>query len=515
MSLSRHISPWGLYFTAIGSIIGSGWLLAPYYTAKLAGPLAIIAWLIGGAIIILVALSFAEISTKYPVSGGIVRLIQLTHGTSMSMLIGWISWASLVMIPAIEVQASLQYSSHFFPQLTFHSNNHVTPLGFGVAAVLMGMFIVVNSAGIKFVTLVNNYIGWWKIIIPILISLLLISMHFEPQNFSDNIAHPYPSLKDMLMSIATGGVIFSYVGFRAVIELAGEAKNPQRDIPRTIILALLTCAAIYILLQIAFIGALDPKDLLHGWGQVSFIGDAGPLVNLVTSLGISWILLILYFDTVASPAGTSLIATATTSRVTYAMAKAGHLPKLFSKTNKANVPIFAILINYVVGLLFFLPFSGWQGMISFLVSTSVLAYALGPIVLMSMRLQKEHTAPFFKLPYAKFLCPLIFYLCTLIIYWTGWSNIWKLGILIFVGLIIIALTNIANKATKTISHLRHTSWIVLYLVALMIVSYLGHFGGKNILGFGFDFMVLAVVSTITYWYALKNRLPQMLEIEFN
>ena len=91
MSLNRHISPWGLYFTAIGSIIGSGWLLAPYYTAKLAGPMAIVAWLLAVVIIILVALTFAEISTKYPVSGGIVRLIQLTHGPSMSMLIGWTS----------------------------------------------------------------------------------------------------------------------------------------------------------------------------------------------------------------------------------------------------------------------------------------------------------------------------------------------------------------------------------------------------------------------------------------
>ncbi|MBT3812586.1 MAG: APC family permease [Gammaproteobacteria bacterium] len=515
MSLNRHISPWGLYFTAIGSIIGSGWLLAPYYTAKLAGPMAIVAWLLAVVIIILVALTFAEISTKYPVSGGIVRLIQLTHGPSMSMLIGWTSWASLVMIPAIEVQASLQYCSHFFPQLIFHSNDHVTLFGFLVAAILMGLFVVVNSIGIKFVTLVNNYIGWWKIIIPVFISLLLLFLHFDPQNFSNSIAHPYPSFKDTLMSIATGGVIFAYVGFRSVIELAGEARNPQRDIPRTIIFALLTCALIYILLQIAFIGALDPKYLQHGWGRLSFIDKAGPLVNVVTSLGISWILLILYFDAVASPSGTSLIATATTSRVTYSMAIAGYLPKLFSKTNNANVPIYAILINYVVGLLFFLPFSGWQGMISFLVSTSVLAYALGPIVLMSMRLQKEHTATHFKLPFAKIMCPVIFYLCTLIIYWTGWNNVWKLGILIFSGLIIITLTSLTNKTKNNLFHLRHTSWMLFYLAALMVVSYLGHFGGKAILGFGIDFLVLAAISIITYWYALENRLPEVFEIEIN
>jgi len=132
-----------------------------------------------------------------------------------------------------------------------------------------------------------------------------------------------------------------------------------------------------------------------------------------------------------------------------------------------------------------------------------------------MRLQKEHTATHFKLPFAKIMCPVIFYLCTLIIYWTGWNNVWKLGILIFSGLIIITLTSLTNKTKNNLFHLRHTSWMLFYLAALMVVSYLGHFGGKAILGFGIDFLVLAAISIITYWYALENRLPEVFEIEIN
>lgn len=509
MSLSRRITPMGLYFTALGSIIGSGWLMAPYYSAKLAGPLSIVAWLIGLVVIVLVALTFAEISTKYPVAGGIVRLIQYSHGSGISVIIGWASWASLVLIPAIEVQASLQYCSYFFPQLILHGGNHVTLLGFIVAAVLMGFFIFINSIGIRLVTRINNLIGGWKIFIPIFMSVILLVMHFDPSNFANTAQHTYPNFQHVLMSVATGGIVFAYVGFRAVVELAEEAKNPQRDIPRTIILALLTCAVIYIILQIAFIGALNPKDLMQGWENLAFVGDASPMVNIITSLGIAWLLILLYFDAVASPSGTSLIATATTSRVTYAMAKGGYLPKIFAKTNKSNVPIYAILINYVVGLLFFLPFSGWQGMVSFLVSTSVLAYGLGPIVLMSMRLQHDHSGTYFKLPMAKILCPVIFYLCTLIIYWTGWAIIWKLAILMMVGAIVMGGSQLLSKKRLPKDHLIATSWLAFYIIALVFVSYFGHFGGKDVFGFGADFIVIAVVSFIVYCLALKTRLPTL------
>jgi amino acid transporter len=508
MPLKRNITRTGLYFTSIGSIIGSGWLFAPFYAAQLAGPLAIASWIIGAFIILLTAFSFIEISTKYPIAGGIVRLVQFSHGTPTSLVVSWLSWASLVLIPAIEVQASLQYCSHFFPQLILHNDDHVSLFGFTVAAVLMAIFIMINAVGIKVVTIINNYIGVWKIIIPILVSIVLILTHFNSNNFASNNIHPYPDVKHMLQSLAIGGVVFAFVGFRAVIELAGESKNPQRDIPITIILSIFTCMIMYILLQIAFIGALKPTDITNGWAQLNFTSESSPMIGLVATLALGWILTILFIDAIASPSGTSLLATTTTARVSFAMAKAGYLPAFFGKTNRSGAPVYAIIINYLVGLLFFLPFSGWQGMISFLVSTSVFAYGLGPIVLISFRLQHNHQAKFFKLPFASVLCPLIFYFSGLLMYWTGWNTIWKLIALVIIGIMVMGLSNIIKHKKYHYEHLAALLWLLGYLIGLGVISYLGSFGGKHIISFGYDFIVFAIFSVIMFkigiHYRLKN-----------
>ena len=78
-SSTRRISPLMLLMLSINGIIGSGWLFAPFYAAKVAGPGALIAWLIGGFAAILIALTFAELSVMLPVSGGTAHIPQLSH----------------------------------------------------------------------------------------------------------------------------------------------------------------------------------------------------------------------------------------------------------------------------------------------------------------------------------------------------------------------------------------------------------------------------------------------------
>ena len=124
-SSSRRISPFLLFMLSMNGIIGSGWLFAPMYAAKIAGPAAIISWLIGGIAAILIALTFAELSTMLPVAGGTAHIPQLSHGAFASFLLSWIAWITSLMLAPIEVQAVLQYSSLFFPSLTHIVNGNV------------------------------------------------------------------------------------------------------------------------------------------------------------------------------------------------------------------------------------------------------------------------------------------------------------------------------------------------------------------------------------------------------
>src|SRR5699024_11031705 len=101
----------------IGSIIGSGWLFGALDAAETAGPAAVIAWAIGGVMMAFIALSYAELSTMFPMSGGVVRFPQFAFGSFTSYTIGWITWLSVASTTSIEVMAALQYANSYIPWL--------------------------------------------------------------------------------------------------------------------------------------------------------------------------------------------------------------------------------------------------------------------------------------------------------------------------------------------------------------------------------------------------------------
>src|SRR3989344_8443446 len=115
--LTRRFTPISLLTLSMNGMIGSAWLFAPFYAAKIAGSSAIIAWLIGGLATALIALTFAELSVLLPVAGGTAQIPQLSHGTFTSFILSWIAWLSALTMAPIEVQAVLQYASTYFASL--------------------------------------------------------------------------------------------------------------------------------------------------------------------------------------------------------------------------------------------------------------------------------------------------------------------------------------------------------------------------------------------------------------
>src|SRR5476649_1466321 len=106
--LNRRFTPFSLLLLSINGMVGSAWLFAPLYAAKIAGPAAIIAWLIGGIATVVIALTFAELSVMFPVAGGTAQIPQLSHGTFTSFIMSWVAWLAALTMAPIEVQAILQ-----------------------------------------------------------------------------------------------------------------------------------------------------------------------------------------------------------------------------------------------------------------------------------------------------------------------------------------------------------------------------------------------------------------------
>src|SRR5699024_5722929 len=247
--LRREMGLVGILFSAVGSIIGSGWLFGALFAAEEAGPASVYAWAIGGILIMFIGLVYSELGTMFPVSGGVIRYPQISFGSFTSYSHGWMSWLAAASTTAIEVMAALQYANNYFPQLQ-RLNQGVpvlTGTGMTVAILLLALFSVVNVFGIRWFAKLNNVLVWWKLIIIVLVIIAFVYTVFNPEHFTNEAAggfFPY-GWKGVFSAVATAGVAFSFLGFRQGIELAGETKNPGRNVPIAIIGSVVITIIIY------------------------------------------------------------------------------------------------------------------------------------------------------------------------------------------------------------------------------------------------------------------------------
>ncbi|NVO55084.1 APC family permease [Rhodobacteraceae bacterium B1Z28] len=501
--LKRDIGLVGLTFISVGGIIGSGWLFGPMLAVQHAGPAAVLSWVIGAVAMFVLAITFAEISAMLPIPGGIARVPQFSHGNIVSMAMGWTAWIGYNTTAPIEVEAMLKYLAPYAPWLHTAETGDLTGAGIAVALCFMLLFVAVNALGVKFFTQVNAILTWAKIAIPVVLSVLLIVSRFEVKNFTqpDGFA-PY-GLQGVLAAVSTGGVIFSFIGFRHVVDMAGEVRNPKFAIPAALILSIVLCAAIYLGLQIAFIGALDPAMFKNGWASLSFGGE-GPLDAVIMSVGIVWFLSLLNVGAVIGPFGNGLVATGSNARIALALSKNGFLPKRLLILSSFGVPLWALALNFLIGILFLLtiPFTT---VIALNGAAIVLSFAVGPIAVVCLRrLMPDHPRSI-RIPAVKLVAVSAFAIATLIVYWSGWDTIWRLGIALIVGMALL-LVRFRNRLDEM--DVTEALWLVPYLSGIGLISYLGQFGegAQKQIPFGWDIALCALFSSIIFGLAVRSSL---------
>jgi amino acid transporter len=519
--MRRDIGVIGLLFAAVGSIIGSGWLFGALTATQIAGPAAIFSWLIGAVLIILIGLVFAELGTMFPVSGGVVRFPHLAFGSFASYSMGWITWVAAATVAPIEVEGALQYATRYAPftkQHTLSSGEIVhtlTGLGYVVAVLAMAFFVVVNYFGVRWFARVNNVAVWWKLGIITLVVIAFFVTAFHGSNFHEH-GFSTDGLHGVFTAIATGGIVFSYLGFRQGVELAGETNNPKRNIPLAVIGSVILTAIIYIALQIAFIAAVDPGDLAHGWSNLSFKNDFGPLAAIASAIGLGWLAVLLYIDAIISPADTGLIYTTVTARISYAMGRNGNAPHGLSKTTQRGVPLVSLIVTFIVGLIVFLPFPSWQQLVGFITSATVLSFGSGPLVLAAMRRELPDHPRTFRLPFGDVIPFIAFYASNLIVYWAGWTVDWKLFVTVLIGFVLLVFFQLTGKGTAPRLDWRAgATWVIPWLAGLALISYFGDYpeqkadaGNTGDITFGWGFLALLGLSIIVYALALSVRLPR-------
>jgi amino acid transporter len=497
-------------------VIGSGWLLGALNATQIAGPAAIISWVVGAAAVMLLALIHAELGGMHAVNGGLARFPHYAFGSLVGFGMGWIYWLGSVTLAPVETEAALQYADKYVNEgLGFHVVHQVngkavilSAPGYAVAAVLMLAFTVVNLYGARRLSRTNTTIVWWKIAIPVLTIIVLLVVSFKGSNFSAGNGFAPTGVKGILSAIASGGVIFAYLGFEQAIQFGGETANPARNIPFAVIGAMAIGATVYILLELAFVGALDPSAAAHGWAKLSFTNNFGPYAALASGLGLGWLAVILYIDAFVSPAGTGLIYSGSSARVSYALGRNGYIPHAFDALSERGVPWVSILFSFAVGMIVFLPFPGWQKLVAFITSATVIIFSAQCLSLAAMRRQLPDHERSFRLPCAAVLAPLGFVVANMIVLFSGWNTNWKLFVAIVLGLLLLAASQLSRPVAERVAlDWKAAAWMWPWLIGLAVISFLGSFdGGSGDLPFGADIAVTGVLSLVVFYFALSCRL---------
>ena len=516
VGFKRELGLIGATWASETSIIGSGWLFAPLTAALLIGGGAWLAWIIAAVVVIILALAHAELGAMYPVSGGTARFPHFAFGSVAGIGFGFFSYVQAVTIAPIECYAFVTYASYYWPGLFDAKTDKITGAGLLVTVVLMAVFTAVNFLAMRTFAKVNNTITWWKVLVPVL-AIIVLAFKFTPSNFTAGGVGMFPGgIRGLTAALPLSGIIFAYSGFEQADQLAGEIKNPGRNLPRAIIISILIGTAIYCLLQIVFIGALPASAIGHGLQHITNPEIlAGPFAAVAALGGITWLAHILRIDAFVSPSGTGLIYTTGTSRISYGLSRNRYAPQIFGRVSANGVPWVGLIFAFLFGLVFLLPFPSWRSLVGIIVDASVLMYAGAPLSVGAFRRQVPDANRPYRMPAAGFLTPAAFVIANLLIYWSGFEVVWKLGIVLVIGYVLIGISMALDKERPPLDW-KSAQWLPVWLIGLGIISWQGQYGPGNTgnIPFWWDMLIVAAFSVAIFYWAMATRLPreEMLEL---
>jgi len=512
--MRREVGPWALMFTGLGSIIGSGWLFGAWRAAGLAGPGAVWAWVLGAAIITTIALTYAELGSMFPESGGMVRYAHYSHGSLVGFIGAWANWIAIASVVPVEAEASVQYMAGWKWQWAQDlyirapgGQGELAHAGLVIAAALVVVYFLLNFWSVKLFARSNTAITVFKLVVPAATGVLLIASGFHRENFSVGI-HGGAHVTDfaaILTAVATAGIVFSYNGFQSPVNLAGEARHPGRSLPFAILGSIAIATVVYILLQVAYIGSLPPALLAQaGWHGIDF---SSPFADLAKMLGLFWLANLLFVDAFISPSGTGMTYTATTARVIYGMERNGTLPKLLGRIDpRWGVPRPAMWLNLAVSFLFLFFFRGWGTLAAVISVATIISYLTGPVSVMTLRRTAPDLYRPFRLRGLPILAGIAFIMSTELLYWARWPLTGEIILLIVVALPLYFYYQAKAGWHDFDRQLKGAWWLVCYLPTLAAVSWLGStaFGGKGYLPYGWDLVVVAAIGLVFYLWGARS-----------
>ncbi len=432
--LKRVLTLKDLTFFGIAAILGAGSFSSLGEACFRGGPGVIILFIICAVACGFTALCYAEFASRIPVAGSAYTYAYASFGEMFAWIIGW----ALIMEYSIgNIYVAFSWSDYFVSFLhkvgvnmpdyltcsyteahkavLAHSTNLSLINAWNSAPVIGGLKIIFCLPAIVINILITMlvYIGVKEsrnfsnamVILKLAVVVLVIlvgAFYIDPANWhpiNDAGIHAFMPNGFSGVMMAVSGVFFAYIGFDAVSVMAEESKNPQRDLPKGMILSLVICTVIYILLTLVLTGVLPYK-------QFEDVGD--PLSRIFEVKGIGWMQFLVSICAVVAMTSVLLVFQMGQPRIWMSMSRDGLLPPVFQKIHKKfQTPSFATIVT---GLIVGVPilFTDKEFVLDFTSIGTLFAFVLvcGGVLLIP---RKQKVAGKFNIPYisSKFIFPLL------------------------------------------------------------------------------------------------------------
>jgi APA family basic amino acid/polyamine antiporter len=455
--LKRTIGTMGLVALGIGAIIGAGLFTSTAEAiANHTGPAVSISFLIAGVGCALAGLCYAEFASMIPIAGSAYTYAYATMGEFIAWIIGWdlvleygvasakvaTSWSEYLnklLDNVFHIQIPYQFSHSPFQYATDGARGFMNL----PAVFIIFLLSLVLVRGVKGSSFVNGII----VIIKVGIVLLFIGFgwsYINPANYTPyipaNITNASGEFGWSGIFAGAGVVFFAFIGFDAVSTAAQEAKNPQRDMPRGILLSLLICVVLYILFAHVLAGVANYREF-------STVGKEASITYVIDThmKGYGWLSTLVTVAILAGFSSVILVMLMGQSRVFFSMSKDGLVPKVFSELHpefktpwKSNL-LFFIFVGLVAA---FVPASVISDMT---VIGTLFAFVLVCLGIIILRKTNPALPRPFRTPWVPVIPVLGVLVCTGLIFTLGPTNWLRLIIWLIIGVFIYFGYGIKNS----------------------------------------------------------------------
>lgn len=425
--LSKNLKAIDIAALGIGAVVGMGIFVATGSGAHMAGPAIAVSFILAAIVAALCGLCYCELATMFPVSGSTYAYAYITFGEFIAMIIGWcLTSEYLVACSAVASGWSgtlVGILENMGITLPLALTNSPANGGFvDLPAVIITLLITyLLFYGMKESSRINDILVFLKIGI-ILLFIILGVTHIDFANYK-----PFAPKGMSGIFAGSASIFFSYIGFDAISTTAEETKNPNRDVPRGLIICLSVVAILYVAVALVLTGMVPYTEIVSE--------NAVPAA--LARIGITWGSELVGIGAILGMISTLIAMLYGQIRIFMSMSRDGLIPKGFSKIHhKHNTPYVSTIISGFTAAIItgFLPL---DIIIEFLSTGTLMSFIVVSLAVIVLRKTKPEMKRSFKCPGVPYT-PIITIICCVallsrlkLVTWIGFTIWLAIGIVFY------------------------------------------------------------------------------------